>query len=124
MAFTVKTFKCMACKTPISGPDTTLCKHCKSREGEIYLKNLSKVRMCRLPTCYWLTATRRLQVTVLEQKFGRLWSQCQRCQGSLHQDVLCTSRDCPIFYMRKKVAKDLKDATSELDRFEKGSLSW
>jgi hypothetical protein len=29
---------------------------------------------------------------------GALWSQCQRCQGSLHQDVLCTSRDCPIFY--------------------------
>jgi DNA polymerase delta subunit 1 len=65
-----------------------------------------------------------LQVTVLEQRFNRLWSQCQRCQGSLHQDVLCTSRDCPIFYMRKKVQKDLKDATAELDRFSKGSLSW
>ena len=24
-------------------------------------------------------------------------------QGSLHQDVLCTSKDCPIFYRRKKV---------------------
>lgn len=34
---------------------------------------------------------------------GALWTQCQRCQGSLHQDVLCTSRDCPIFYRRKKV---------------------
>lgn len=22
--------------------------------------------------------------------FGRLWTQCQECQGSLHQDVLCT----------------------------------
>ena len=29
-----------------------------------------------------------------EEKFSRLWTQCQRCQGSLHQDVLCTSRDC------------------------------
>ncbi|KAF7239738.1 DNA polymerase delta catalytic subunit [Varanus komodoensis] len=38
----------------------------------------------------------------LEEKFSRLWTQCQRCQGSLHEDVLCTSRDCPIFYMRKK----------------------
>jgi hypothetical protein len=36
----------------------------------------------------------------------------------------CGSRDCPIFYMRKKVQKDLKDATAELDRFEKGSLAW
>jgi DNA polymerase delta subunit 1 len=40
---------------------------------------------------------------------------CARC---------ARSRDCPIFYMRKKVQKDLKDATAELDRFERGSLSW
>jgi hypothetical protein len=39
------------------------------------------------------------------------------CQGSLHQDVLCSSGDCPIFYMRKKVQKDLKEAQEKLDRF-------
>jgi hypothetical protein len=27
-------------------------------------------------------------------------SQHLHLQGSLHQDVLCTSRDCPIFYRR------------------------
>ena len=37
-------------------------------------------------------------VNELQDTFGRLWTQCQRCQGSLHQDVLCTARDCPIFY--------------------------
>ena len=42
-------------------------------------------------------------VAELEAAYGALWTQCQRCQGSLHQDVLCTSRDCPIFYRRKKV---------------------
>ena len=42
-------------------------------------------------------------VNDLEGAFSALWTQCQRCQGSLHQDVLCTSRDCPIFYRRKKV---------------------
>lgn len=26
----------------------------------------------------------------LEEKFSRLWTECQRCQGSLHEDVLCT----------------------------------
>ncbi len=54
--------------------------------------------------------------------------QCQRCQGSLHQQVLCSARDCPIFYRcasgraplcvaerafghrRTKVQKDLTDA--------------
>ena len=38
----------------------------------------------------------------LENKFSRLWTECQRCQGSLHQEVLCSNKDCPIFYMRTK----------------------
>lgn len=29
-------------------------------------------------------------LSALEEKFSRLWTQCQRCQGSLHEDVLCT----------------------------------
>lgn len=29
-------------------------------------------------------------VSELEELFGRLWTQCQECQGSLHLDVLCT----------------------------------
>jgi hypothetical protein len=33
------------------------------------------------------------------------------------QDVLCTSKDCPIFYMRKKSQKDVEDATTVLNRF-------
>jgi hypothetical protein len=37
--------------------------------------------------------------------------------SSLHADVLCTSRDCPIFYRRKKVAKDLAEAGATLARF-------
>uniref|UniRef100_A0A673VRT0 DNA polymerase n=1 Tax=Salmo trutta TaxID=8032 RepID=A0A673VRT0_SALTR len=53
----------------------------------------------------------------LEERFSRLWTQCQRCQGSLHEDVLCTSRDCPIFYMRKKVQKDLDDQEKLVSRF-------
>ncbi|KAG9342854.1 hypothetical protein JZ751_015061 [Albula glossodonta] len=53
----------------------------------------------------------------LEERFSRLWTQCQRCQGSLHEDVLCTSRDCPIFYMRKKVQKDLNDQQRMVSRF-------
>jgi DNA polymerase delta subunit 1 len=47
-----------------------------------------------------------------------LWTQCQRCQGSLSQDVLCTSRDCPIFYRRKKVQKDLNEADAKVRRFD------
>nr|XP_005905083.1 PREDICTED: DNA polymerase delta catalytic subunit [Bos mutus] len=56
-------------------------------------------------------------LSALEERFSRLWTQCQRCQGSLHEDVICTSRDCPIFYMRKKVRKDLEDQERLLRRF-------
>ncbi|KAG5019453.1 hypothetical protein JHK87_015308 [Glycine soja] len=56
-------------------------------------------------------------VSELEMLFGRLWTQCQECQGSLHQDVLCTSRDCPIFYRRKKAQKDMGEAKLQLDRW-------
>ena len=78
-------------------------------------------------------------VNELQETFGRLWTQCQRCQCSMHQDVLCTSRDCPIFYRcvsracpaccsmradvrccphsRKKVQKDLVEAEATLERF-------
>ncbi|CAJ0648676.1 12797_t:CDS:10 [Entrophospora sp. SA101] len=55
-------------------------------------------------------------VTKLEVHFARLWTQCQRCQGSLHQDILCSSKDCPIWYMRKKAQKDVQDATTITER--------
>lgn len=29
-------------------------------------------------------------LSALEERFSRLWTQCQRCQGSLHEDVICT----------------------------------
>lgn len=75
-----------------------LCKACLSRGPEVYARALQASNS-------------------LERQFARLWSQCQRCQGSLHDDVLCTSRDCPIFYRRKKVQKDLTEAHATLGRF-------
>ncbi|KAI4873613.1 hypothetical protein NFI96_016688 [Prochilodus magdalenae] len=71
---------------------------CKKKESELYQKEIA-------------------HLSALEEKFSRLWTQCQRCQGSLHEDVLCTSRDCPIFYMRKKVQKDLGDQEKLVSRF-------
>ncbi|KAI4369276.1 hypothetical protein MLD38_017736 [Melastoma candidum] len=82
----------------LSNAEQTLCSHCKGRESELYCKTV-------------------LHVSQLEELFGRLWTQCQECQGSLHQDVLCTSRDCPIFYCRKKVQKDMVEAKRQLDRW-------
>ncbi|KAL2941770.1 DNA polymerase delta catalytic subunit [Bienertia sinuspersici] len=98
MKFAKKHLTCIGCKALISGSDKTLCSHCKGREAELYCKTVANV-------------------SELETLFGRLWTQCQECQGSLHQDVLCTSRDCPIFYRRKKAQKDMGEAKLQLDRW-------
>jgi DNA polymerase delta subunit 1 len=99
MKFTVKTLTCLGCKAPLTKQERAVCTHCKIREAELYQKQM-------------------LEMNDLEERFSRLWTQCQRCQGSLHQDVICTSRDCPIFYMRKKVQKDLGDASVTMARFD------
>lgn len=98
MKFAKKQLTCIGCKALISNTNGTLCSHCKGREAELYCKSVS-------------------QVSELEEIFGKLWTQCQECQGSLHQDVLCTSRDCPIFYRRKKAQKDMAEAKRQLDRW-------
>ncbi|KAL8473507.1 hypothetical protein ACS0TY_030371 [Phlomoides rotata] len=99
MKFAKKQLTCIGCKALISNSSQTLCSHCKGREAELYCKSVANV-------------------ADLEELFGRLWTQCQECQGSLHQDVLCTSRDCPIFYRRKKAQKDMTEAKVQLERWK------
>ncbi|KAG2748452.1 hypothetical protein P692DRAFT_201790083 [Suillus brevipes Sb2] len=103
MKFAVKTVTCLGCKTPLRSNNSVqngaVCNNCRPKIGELYQKQI--------------TSASQLQV-----RFSRLWTQCQRCQGSLHQDVLCSSKDCPIFYMRKKAQKDVEDANSVLERFD------
>lgn len=97
MAFAKKRETCLGCKS-ILNRSGAVCNHCEKRESEIYQKEI-------------------LKYAGLEEKFSRLWTQCQRCQGSLHEEVLCTSRDCPIFYMRKKVRMDLETQRKVIMRF-------
>jgi DNA polymerase delta subunit 1 len=102
MKFAKKTMTCMGCKKPLTGKEESagaVCSNCAPRVGELYNKTLGKV-------------------SDLEVRFGRLWTQCQRCQGSMHNEVICSSKDCPIFYMRMKAKKDLEDAGKELTRFD------
>eukprot|EP01137_Pigoraptor_chileana_P012695 Opistho-2@65329 len=99
MKFTKKVEKCIGCKVPLQNNELAVCKHCRERESELYQKEV-------------------VALNILEDRFSRLWTQCQRCQGSLHEDVLCTSRDCPIFYMRKKVQKDVADQHQLIKRFD------
>jgi DNA polymerase delta subunit 1 len=95
---------CKGCRKSLATSDEILCDECKSPDKAplIYMKQLDVVRQ-------------------MQCEFGRLWTQCQSCQGSMHQEVLCTARDCPIFYLRTKVQKDLKDSKAVLDKFD---TSW
>ena len=101
MKFAVKTVTCLGCKSPIpkNARNSPVCKNCVERAPELWMKHVNIM-------------------SSLETKFARLWTQCQRCQGSLHQDVICTSKDCPIFYMRKKAGKDMSEVSGEIKRFE------
>lgn len=105
MKFAKITLTCLNCKGPLTSTagSSALCSGCSAKEAEIFSRILAKRNH-------------------FEKLYSRVWTQCQRCQGSLHQDVLCTSRDCPVFYMRKKVQKDLKEQQEQLDRF--GSIDW
>ncbi|EGC38691.1 DNA polymerase delta catalytic subunit [Dictyostelium purpureum] len=89
---------CMSCPNELTSEESTVCKNCKHKEGDLYQTSLNNV-------------------TKLENKFAESWTQCQRCSGSLHQPVLCSNRDCPIFYMRTKVQIDLIEAKKTLNRF-------
>ncbi|ORY50267.1 DNA polymerase delta catalytic subunit [Rhizoclosmatium globosum] len=98
MKFAVRTATCLGCKTPLPKDETAVCINCRPKMVDLYQKHLNNM-------------------TELEEKYSRLWTQCQRCQGSLHQDVICSAQDCPIFYMRKKAQKDLNDASKTMNRF-------
>ncbi|ODN96338.1 hypothetical protein I350_08365 [Cryptococcus amylolentus CBS 6273] len=103
MKFTVKTVTCLGCKTPLKGKNEgAVCVNCRPKLAELYQKQVG-------------------QTSALQIDFARLWTQCQRCQGSLHQDVICTSADCPIFYRRTARQKEVAASVSQLDRFEKES---
>ena len=108
MKFAKKTSTCLGCKKPLVSKTEAagaVCKDCQPRMGELYQKTLTKV-------------------SDLEVRFGRLWTQCQRCQGSMHCPVICSSKDCPIYYMRIKAKKDVEDAGKELGRFDVDVGAW
>lgn len=100
MRFAKKAELCKNCKSPLK-PDNkgALCENCILKAPELYCDALA-------------------QMNYLENKFSRLWTECQRCQGSLHQEVLCSNKDCPIFYMRKKAQKDVHQQVQEIRKWD------
>ncbi|GBE60528.1 DNA polymerase delta catalytic subunit [Babesia ovata] len=85
--FMKKVERCLGCKSVIKVPP--FCDHCsKTKQQQVMLQKLEERRQ-------------------KEADYFDLWSQCQRCQGSLHNEVICDNRDCPIFYKRVRTGKVL-----------------
>lgn len=99
-AFTKKKETCLGCRSVLPNNCSTeaVCSHCKPKEATLYQQELAHHRM-------------------LESRFSSLFTECQRCMGSLHEEILCTSRDCPIFYIRKKVQMELETSNAKIVRF-------
>jgi len=99
--FFIKKTTCLGCKQPMkeNSKNKAVCDHCYPNEANILVKELEKLNQ-------------------FEINYNKLWTQCQRCTSSLLQEVICTSRDCPIFYMRQKTKKELEDTQKSIDRFD------
>ncbi|XP_037933784.1 DNA polymerase delta catalytic subunit [Teleopsis dalmanni] len=98
--FMTKKTSCLGCKAlmPKGYENAALCPHCEPKMSQLYQKEV-------------------IAKQSLEETFSRLWTECQRCQGSLHEEVICSNRDCPIFYMRQKVRMELDTQEKRVRRY-------
>ena len=94
---------CLSCRAPLNPGEQCLCAHCGRDAPAVFRGFLQKLR-------------------TKEKEYARLWTQCQSCQGSMHQEVLCSAADCPIFYVRIKVKKELERHRATVNQFE--DLTW
>lgn len=93
---TVK-LQCLGCRVAIE--KGALCQNCKKKTSEVFLM-------------------KNLELQSLQRDYSDMWTECQRCQGSLIQDVICSNTDCQIFYKRKKIQKDLDKIQEQINRFD------
>lgn len=98
-AFIKANDECVGCKK--SG--TILCKECRKNFPDLFMN---------IQSLYNEKAKR----------FNDCWVECQRCMGSITNEILCVNRVCPIFYMRTKVKKELGQLEEKLQKLN--NLSW
>ncbi|ADM12173.2 DNA polymerase catalytic subunit delta [Encephalitozoon intestinalis ATCC 50506] len=107
-------------RASLKGPMNTflkladVCVGCRA-EGKIICSN------CRKDFHIHLQKMQQ-EVENKKERLNSCWVECQRCQGSIHNQVLCVNRDCPIFYMRTKVRKELIPLNEKLGKLR--SFEW
>jgi len=101
--FATRGLRCMGCKAVIKSG--CLCVHCHNdKAAEVVVEKMQELR-------------------AKEEEHNRLWTQCQRCQGSMLQPVICSNSDCEIFYRRAKARKDVQDVQEHMQRLRL-DLEW
>jgi DNA polymerase delta subunit 1 len=103
-SFVSTIYRCLSCNNPYKDSSrAAVCPDCKKKnidkESELYVK------------MNWNRQS-------LQEEYKFLWTECQRCQGTHFDDIICSNNDCSIFYRRKKVIKDLEVCGENLLRFE------
>jgi DNA polymerase delta subunit 1 len=96
--FVVRTPTCLHCKTPVARGQAT-CASCVHLKPAIYMRI-------------------RAETNALERSRNAAWTECQRCQGSLHRQVICGNKECNNFYFRDMMNIQLADAQERLLRFD------
>jgi len=100
MKFVNRNYSCLSCKIPLKeGHKEALCELCESKKTSIYM-NLTK------------------QLNTEECKLNKLTVNCQRCQGSMHQEVLCANKECPVYYVRFQIKNEITSLDAKLKRFD------
>lgn len=99
--FFSKAAQCMSCKRELKGADLAkaLCSDCAGRQNDLYIKKVMELKAC-------------------EADYSRLWSECQRCDGTLMQEVRCNNSDCIIYFRRTKTKKDIQAAYKLISRMD------
>jgi DNA polymerase delta subunit 1 len=96
--FVTKSLRCLGCKALIK--QGSLCTHClEDKAPQVVMSRMHELRE-------------------KEAEYSRLWTQCQRCQGSLMQPVICSNRDCEIFYRRSKARSDVEGVQEAIKRLQ------
>merc|ERR1719210_2139355 len=101
--FATRGLRCLGCKAVIKSG--SLCGHCREEKApEVVMEKMRELR-------------------AKEEEYNRLWTQCQRCQGSLLEPVICSNSDCAIFYRRARARKDIQEVQEHVSRL-RADLDW
>lgn len=94
-----KSARCVGCNCAVDDESRPICRACAPRASILLQREVT-------------------DLSLLEEQFHRLWTECQNCQGDLHEEVVCSNRDCPIYYQRLKVRRDVQRQAAVVNKFD------